>query len=180
MKVPLSILSPLLLVILLHLVILPQASVILLKSYTSWCFVAVVVCSTFLSNSIWLKSQRLRWKLKRQGVKGPHPSLLYGNVPEMQRIQSSTKSISSSSNDFIAHDYTSTLFPYFEHWRKLYGKLLPSYPHLHTYIQIYLCMHPSSKFVFFFLKRIFLCVYKIFTFYNNLDFVIIKLAITIT
>lgn len=119
MKVPLFILSLFLLF-----VILPQASVILLKSYTSWCFVAVVVvCSTFLSNNIWLKSQRLRWKLQRQGIKGPHPSLLYGNVPEMQRIQSSTKSISCSSVDFIAHDYTSTLFPYFERWRKLYGSV---------------------------------------------------------
>lgn len=124
MKAPLSIISLPLLFILLHLVILPQASVTLLKSYTTWCFLVVVVCFTFLNNNIWLKSLRLRWKLKRQGIKGPHPSLLYGNVPEMQRIQSSTKSISSSSVDFIAHDYTSTLFPYFEQWRKLYGKLL--------------------------------------------------------
>lgn len=117
---------PLFFLFLFILVILPQASVVLLTSYSSWCFVVVVVvvgCSTFLCNNIWVKSQRLRWKLKRQGIKGPNPSLLYGNVPEMQRIQSSTKALSSSA-DFIAHDYTFTLFPYFEQWRKLYGKLI--------------------------------------------------------
>lgn len=67
---------------------------------------------------------RVRRKLAMQGVKGPPPSLFRGNVPEMQRIQSQAmiKSKQYSSGDsIIAHDYTSSLFPYLDHWRKQYG-----------------------------------------------------------
>ncbi|GAB4827729.1 hypothetical protein Ancab_034615 [Ancistrocladus abbreviatus] len=72
-------------------------------------------------NSSWLKSQRQRRKLTSQGIKGPPPSLLYGNVPEMQRIQSTVEKAPSFNGEIVAHDYTSTVFPYFEQWRKQYG-----------------------------------------------------------
>ncbi|GMI92418.1 cytochrome P450, family 714, subfamily A, polypeptide 1, EUI-like p450 A1 [Hibiscus trionum] len=66
--------------------------------------------------SSWLKSQRLRQKLRMQGITGPPPSFLYGNVPEMQQIQ-------SKANKTPTHDYASTLFPYLHHWRKQYGQI---------------------------------------------------------
>ncbi|KAK4756007.1 hypothetical protein SAY87_009764 [Trapa incisa] len=84
-----------------------------------------------LYSSTWRTSERLRKSLAKQGVGGPRPSLFYGNVPEMQRIQA--KSVHGSGvsgpdreaggREFVAHDYTSTLFPYFEHWRKQYGSV---------------------------------------------------------
>ncbi|XP_052181156.1 uncharacterized protein LOC127794249 [Diospyros lotus] len=73
----------------------------------------------YIFNIIWLKPERIRRKLRRQGIRGPRPCLLYGNVPEMKRIQAAAKV--SDGGEFIAHDYTSTLFPYFEQWRKEYG-----------------------------------------------------------
>lgn len=114
MKVPLLFLSllPLLFILLV-------SNLYVLKTFCSWALFVVVCLCVYLSNFLWLKPQRLRWKLQRQGINGPRPSFLYGNVPEMQRIQSATHS--SSSPDFIAHDYTFTLFPYFEQWRKQYG-----------------------------------------------------------
>ncbi|RAL51338.1 hypothetical protein DM860_010840 [Cuscuta australis] len=79
-------------------------------------------------NTVWIQPQRVRWVLKRQGIYGPTPSsLLYGNLAEMQRIQAAaaaaaaTSMEASSRGGFLAHDYTSTLFPYFEKWRKEYG-----------------------------------------------------------
>ncbi|KFK27760.1 hypothetical protein AALP_AA8G425600 [Arabis alpina] len=68
---------------------------------------------------------RVRRKLAVQGVKGPPPSVFRGNVPEMQRIQSQTmiNSKQYSSDNIIAHDYTSSLFPYLDHWRKQYGRV---------------------------------------------------------
>lgn len=58
--------------------------------------------------------------LRTQGIKGPTPSLLYGNLPEMQKIQ--LQALKSPNHaEFVAHDYTSSVFPYFEHWRKEYG-----------------------------------------------------------
>nr|WMZ41185.1 cytochrome P450 family 714 subfamily A polypeptide 1 [Ipomoea batatas] len=77
--------------------------------------------SLFLFNTLWLQPQILRWKIQRQGIKGPKPSLLYGNAPEMQKIQEASMKASSYGGEFVAHDYTSTLFPYFEQWRKQYG-----------------------------------------------------------
>ncbi|OWM87317.1 hypothetical protein CDL15_Pgr022424 [Punica granatum] len=81
-----------------------------------------------LYNSTWKSSERLRKRLNMQGIGGPPPSLLYGNVPEMQRIQTraalddkaSACSRQRGGGEFVAHDYTSTLFPYFEQWRKEY------------------------------------------------------------
>ncbi|KAG5033061.1 hypothetical protein JHK82_016616 [Glycine max] len=77
----------------------------------------------------WIQITRVvKKRLQMQGIKGPPPSFLHGNLPDMQRIQSQAKVASTCnsnhSNQFLAHDYTTTLFPYFEHWRKQYGTLL--------------------------------------------------------
>lgn len=74
--------------------------------------------------SVWVNPWRLRWRLEKQGIRGPKPCFLYGNVPEMQRIQaSSIKNTGAENTGFVAHNYTSTLFPYFEQWRKQYGPI---------------------------------------------------------
>lgn len=88
--------------------------------------VVLFVLALYFINVLWVKPERLRKKLERQGIKGPRPSnFLYGNVQEMQKIQAiSIKEASSNFGEFIAHDYTSTLFPYFEQWRKQYGNIL--------------------------------------------------------
>ena len=93
--------------------------------------VAVVgILSWILSvyGNLWHESQRVKKRLLMQGIKGPPPSFLHGNLPDMQRIQSQAKAASTCnsnhSDQFLAHDYTTTLFPYFEHLRKQYGTLL--------------------------------------------------------
>ncbi|KAG5098115.1 hypothetical protein JHK82_047969 [Glycine max] len=89
--------------------------------------VVVGILSWILSvyGNLWHESQRVRKRLQMQGIKGPPPSFLHWNLPNMQRIQSQTKADSTCnsnhSDQFLAHDYTTTLFPYFEHWRKQYG-----------------------------------------------------------
>ncbi|CAA7023265.1 unnamed protein product [Microthlaspi erraticum] len=65
---------------------------------------------------------RMRRSLRMQGVKGPSPSIFSGNESEMQRIQSEAAKHYSGDN-IISHDYASSLFPYFEHWRKQYGRM---------------------------------------------------------
>ncbi|PSR93278.1 Cytochrome P450 714A1 like [Actinidia chinensis var. chinensis] len=75
-----------------------------------------------LFNTTWLKPQRVRWKLQKQGIRGPQPCFLYGNVPQMQRIQI-TATKAANHGEIVAHDYTSSLFPYFEQWRKEFGQV---------------------------------------------------------
>ncbi|KAB1217563.1 hypothetical protein CJ030_MR3G002710 [Morella rubra] len=73
-----------------------------------------------LYNTVWLKPERIRKKLRIQGIKGPPPSFLYGNLSEIHKIQSQATEATNHA-EIVAHDYTSTLFPYFELWRKEYG-----------------------------------------------------------
>ena len=88
-----------------------------------------------LFNLLILKPKLLRAKLQRQGIRGPSPSFLFGNITEMNRIQlqlHSTPNATSTSTtkehvfEFdhpvaIAHNWPSTLFPHLERWRNQYG-----------------------------------------------------------
>lgn len=74
-----------------------------------------------LYNMLWVRTERVRGKLRRQGIGGPPPSFIYGNVAEMQKIQSMTATKPPTHAQIVAHDYTCALFPYFEKWRKKYG-----------------------------------------------------------
>lgn len=86
---------------------------VVIVSIASLCFVKIV----------WFGPWWIRRKLELQGIGGPKPRFLYGNVGEMQMIQvNSDAKKSENDGEFVAHDYTSTLFPYFEQWRKEYGK----------------------------------------------------------
>ncbi|KAF5462424.1 hypothetical protein F2P56_018430 [Juglans regia] len=87
-------------------------------------WVAVLGVAAFffhLYNTVWVKSKRIRKKLGIQGIKGPPPSFFSGNLSEMQKIQSQATKAPNHADQIVAHDYTSTLFPYFEQWRKEYG-----------------------------------------------------------
>ena len=71
--------------------------------------VAVVgILSWILSvyGNLWHESQRVRKRLQMQGIKGPPPSFLHWNLPNMQRIQSQTKADSTfnsnHSDQFLA------------------------------------------------------------------------------
>lgn len=88
---------------------------------TSLLFCGLISCVLhFWKNNMWVKTRKQRKLLKNRGIKGPSPSFLFGNVFEMQRIQSMVAK-SSSHAEIVGHDYTSTLFPYFEQWRNEYG-----------------------------------------------------------
>ena len=79
----------------------------------------------YLYSILWLRPERLREKLRSQGVKGPKPSFLFGNIAEMRRIQKelamSVQELHVGTTDKFSLDYTATLFPYFLHWSRIYG-----------------------------------------------------------
>lgn len=94
---------------------------VVLKIVASLVVVGGVGLVVHIYNSVWLKSERMRRKMRMQGIRGPPPSFLYGNLPEMQKIQLQAMKAPPNHTEFVAHDYTSTVFPYFEQWRKEYG-----------------------------------------------------------
>ncbi|XP_022756881.1 cytochrome P450 714C2-like isoform X1 [Durio zibethinus] len=80
-----------------------------------------------LCNGVFVKPKKLRLKLQNQGIKGPYPSFLYGNIHEMRRIQlqalSAANSTQKDQKAAIAHDWFPTLFPYLDKWRNEYGSV---------------------------------------------------------
>lgn len=98
-----------------------------MKLVSSVAIVGILSWIIYVYGNLWHKSQRVKKRLQMQGIKGPPPSFIHGNLPDMQSIQAQASiankaSTSNHADDhFLAHDYTATLFPYFEHWRKQYG-----------------------------------------------------------
>ena len=103
--------------------------------------VAVVAVVVHFYYGVWRRTAEIRRKLRAQGVTGPPPSLLYGNLPEMQEIQLEAAAAAMASpphhaSVIVAHDYTSTLFPYFVKWRKQYGIIYYYYYYYFVKLQI--------------------------------------------
>lgn len=89
-------------------------------------FLSVLLFS-YLYTTLWLRPERLRQKLRSQGVRGPKPSFLFGNIPEMRRIQklatSDQEQESGRSTDRFSSNFVATLFPYLLHWSRVYGSI---------------------------------------------------------
>ena len=98
-----------------------EAGVNVVKMVFSFLVVGVLCFLFHVYNVMWGRPERVRGKLRKQGIRGPPPSFLYGNVPEMQKIQLLMAMKPPNHAQIVAHDYTSTLFPYLEQWRKEYG-----------------------------------------------------------
>ena len=66
----------------------------------------------------WLTPRRIRKIMDRQGVRGPKPRLLVGNILDMAAlIEKSTLHDMNS----ITHDVVSRLLPHYVAWSKQYG-----------------------------------------------------------
>ncbi|XP_020174394.1 cytochrome P450 714C3 [Aegilops tauschii subsp. strangulata] len=73
----------------------------------------------YIWDILWMRPERLRKKLRKQGVRGPRPTLFYGNTQEMKRIRQ--EAVSAQKQD--TSNYISTLFPHFLIWRETYGSV---------------------------------------------------------
>ncbi|KAJ4847637.1 hypothetical protein Tsubulata_002749 [Turnera subulata] len=100
---------------------------------------AKLVLSLVFGGILWLfiqlykvffvKPQKLASRLRNQGIRGPSPSFLLGNIPEIKRIQLQVQTKSSaapktSQNEnqpVIDHDWPSTVFPHLHQWLTEYG-----------------------------------------------------------
>jgi hypothetical protein len=72
---------------------------------------------SYLLHQVCLRSKNITKKLRRQGIKGPKPTVLYGNTREMKRIKEGLKIVQTQD----ANNYLSSVFPYLLLWRETYG-----------------------------------------------------------
>ncbi|XP_059437592.1 cytochrome P450 714C2-like [Corylus avellana] len=68
-----------------------------------------------------LKPKRLREILRKQGIRGPPPSFLLGNIGDMKKMKSSPSKAQQKGEQVITHNCSSAIFPFFDEWRKSYG-----------------------------------------------------------
>lgn len=75
-----------------------------------------------LYNALIAKPRKLRRMLKGQGITGPHQTFLLGNIREIKKARASGGSKTATGEKPVHHDCAGALFPFFEQWRKQYGK----------------------------------------------------------
>ncbi|XP_058075248.1 cytochrome P450 714C2-like isoform X2 [Magnolia sinica] len=92
------------------------------KIFFSLFLVGLCSLPAYLYCILWMFPGKNREILRKQGIKGPPPSLLNGNISEMKCMGSMEKKPGEDSRD-VSHNYALTLFPYFERWRKDYGPI---------------------------------------------------------
>lgn len=79
-------------------------------------------------NALVLKPKKLRALLQKQGVKGPSPFFLWGNIFEIKRIQhqaAAAAAAAAAAKDQqkvgISHNWPPIAFAYLDKYRKDYG-----------------------------------------------------------
>lgn len=92
----------------------------LTKAFFSGALVGVLGLVFHLYNTLVAKPETLRSALKRQGVSGPRPTLLLGNILEIKKARDSAAKASTNGAP-ASHNCGATLLPFFDNWRKQYG-----------------------------------------------------------
>lgn len=92
----------------------------LFKAFLSGALVGVLGLFFHLYNTLVAKPGRLRSALKRQGVSGPRPTLLLGNILEIKKARDSAAKASINGPP-ASHNCGGTLLPFFDQWRRQYG-----------------------------------------------------------
>ncbi|XP_059659920.1 cytochrome P450 714C2-like [Cornus florida] len=96
----------------------------LVKMFMSVALVAVVGLFVRLYNSLVAKPGRLRSMLKKQGISGPQPTFLLGNLREIMKARNGPeKAPAATAEPPVTHNCAASLFPFFEQWRKQYGQV---------------------------------------------------------
>ncbi|KAL0458977.1 UNVERIFIED_CONTAM: cytochrome [Sesamum latifolium] len=74
-----------------------------------------------LYNALVAEPGRLRSALRRQGLRGPPPTFLLGNILEMKRARDAAAKAAAANGPPTSHNCGAALLPFFEEWRKTYG-----------------------------------------------------------
>ncbi|KAG0490961.1 hypothetical protein HPP92_007824 [Vanilla planifolia] len=85
------------------------APALLLLGAASW-----IILSTYF-----LTPRRIRRAMEKQGITGPKPRFLHGNLPEVAALLSKSTSVDVPSVD---HDIVGRLLPHYLLWSRIYGK----------------------------------------------------------
>lgn len=74
-----------------------------------------------LCNALILKPKRLRSILEKQGIKGPSPTFLIGNLTDMNNSKSTLSKRLPVGENGISHNCGDAILPSLQRWSKEYG-----------------------------------------------------------
>ncbi|XP_055832205.1 cytochrome P450 714C2-like [Solanum dulcamara] len=74
-----------------------------------------------LYNSLVIKPRRLQSALRKQGIVGPQPKFLLGNILEMKKSCEAAKKMVSNGDVVDCHNCGATILPFFDQWQRQYG-----------------------------------------------------------
>ncbi|KAI3450190.1 hypothetical protein Pfo_006855 [Paulownia fortunei] len=74
-----------------------------------------------LYNAVVAQPWRLRSALLKQGLRGPPPTFLHGNILEMNKAREAAAKATTINGPPSSHNCGAALFPFFDEWRKQYG-----------------------------------------------------------
>ncbi|KAK3025842.1 hypothetical protein RJ639_041290 [Escallonia herrerae] len=93
---------------------------ILFKVLMSLGVVGLVAVFLRLYHALVVTPNRLRSLLKKQGVSGPPPKFLLGNILEIKKSRDAVAKVSTTEPP-VSHNCGAALLPFFDPWRKQYG-----------------------------------------------------------
>ncbi|KAH6766105.1 hypothetical protein C2S52_017088 [Perilla frutescens var. hirtella] len=96
---------------------------ILWKLFVSTTVAAVLWLLFRLYNAVVAQPQKLRSTLRRQGLSGPPPTFLLGNILEMKRARDAAAKAATVVGPPTSHNCEAALLPFFDEWRKQYGNV---------------------------------------------------------
>ncbi|CAI9784771.1 unnamed protein product [Fraxinus pennsylvanica] len=93
------------------------------KIFISIVLVFVLGLFMHLCSVLVIKPKKIREILRKQGINGPPPKILLGNILEIKNSRNADeKSPTNHSHPPVSHD-SAAVFPFFQQWRKQYGQL---------------------------------------------------------
>ncbi|KAL6203594.1 hypothetical protein ACLB2K_027294 [Fragaria x ananassa] len=86
--------------------------------------IGVVLLFLHLYNALVVRPKRLRSMITKQGISGPSPAFLLGNIMDIKKAaRPSSITKAATSEPLTYHNCAAVLFPFFEQWRKQYGEV---------------------------------------------------------
>ena len=92
--------------------------------FVSVAAVVIAAASVRLYSALVAKPRRLRAAMAKQGIGGPQPSFLLGNIMEIKKARARDHAADLAiplGESPTEHDCAKLLFPFFENWRQQYG-----------------------------------------------------------
>ena len=105
-------------------------------------FVFLLFCMImYVVYDLCLKAKILRAKLQKQGIDGPVPGLVYGNISDIQKIKLKVSAADASTcnlNKPLSLDCRSILLPHISQWTEQFGIFASFYILIFFFIAILL------------------------------------------